>query len=164
MGDLVKFKRVIGHLAEQLKLGDLEPDEEGACYLAFDEDLMMQCSALEDTNQIEMVSYIGMFPTDNVGVFREILSCNHFWRDTAGANLGISEADNVVKLVQLIDMDLVDEDSFYKKVENFVNAMDHWKTKFPELAKLAESGGGAEASPQVAQATGSNDPGFMMGV
>ncbi|MDR1457963.1 MAG: type III secretion system chaperone [Puniceicoccales bacterium] len=163
MGDLIKFKRVIGHLAEQLKIGDLEPDEEGACYLAFDEDLIMKCAALEDLNQVEMISYVGVLQGDSVDILREILKYNHFWSDTAGANLGITEDDNTVMLSQHIDMDFVDEDTFYKSVEVFVNAMDHWKTKFPEFAKFAQDAL-QQAGAQGVPASESYNPGFMMGV
>ncbi|MDR0351244.1 MAG: type III secretion system chaperone [Puniceicoccales bacterium] len=164
MGDLIKFKRVVGYLAEQLKLGNLEPDEEGACYLAFDDDLIMKCAAIEDSNQVEMVSYVGVLQRDSVDALREILKYNHFWSDTAGANLGLSDEDSTVMLSQYIDMDFIDEITFYKSVENFVNAMDHWKTKFPELAKFAEDGAPQQAVDQGVPVSGDYNPGFMMGV
>lgn len=163
MGDLIKFKRMVGHLAEQLKLEGLEPDEEGSCYLAFDEDLMMKCSILHDSNQIEMVSYVGMLSKDSPAVLMEMLKCNHFWSDTAGANLGLSTDDNTVMLSHRIDMDFVDEDRFYKIVENFVNAMDHWKVKFPELYSVSEHDVSQGVTTQGSLTT-TGDSAFMMGV
>jgi hypothetical protein len=164
MGDLVKFKRVIGHLAEQLHLGDLEPDEEQACYLAFDEDLIMKCAALEASNQIEMISYVGVLQGDNVNAMREILKCNHFWIETAGANLGLSKDDDTVILCRYMNMDFIDEDTFYKSVENFVSAIEHWKTKFSELIKLSEEGPTQQSTAQGATASENYNAGLMIGV
>ncbi|UPA28103.1 MAG: type III secretion system chaperone [Verrucomicrobiota bacterium] len=123
------FKGYVQRLAEKLKIEGLQVDDENTCYLAFDEKFFVRCSFDKEKEQIEYLGYIGALPEDGADYYQGILESCHFWRDTAGSNVSFDPEDGTLTLQQFCDINFMNDDYFYKVMEDFVNAMDHWNSK-----------------------------------
>lgn len=145
------FKGYIKTLGQKLALRDIEIDQNNDCYLAFDEKYFVKCSIYPEKEQIGLFAYIGAIPGDKAIYYRELLESNHFGKDTAGANLSIDPLDGTLLLSYYRDMNFLNDELFYKTVEAFVNAMEHWETK-----RLAEWVLSSEDSPATASSFDSN--------
>ncbi|MDR2201058.1 MAG: type III secretion system chaperone [Puniceicoccales bacterium] len=134
------FRSYTQALGERLQIKDLDLDENNDCYLAFDGKYFVKCSVDPEREQFHLMAYIGLLPEDRLVYYRGLLESNHFWRDTAGANLSLDPEDGTLILSQYRPMDLTDSELFYDMVEKFVNAMEHWDTKrFEEWSSLQDS-------------------------
>jgi len=123
------FRGYVKTLGEKLKIDGLDLDEENNCYLAFDGKYFVKCSVNAEKEQMNLLAYIGALPEDNTRFYREILNSCMFWKDTAGANISLDPEDGTLTLTQFCDMNMFSDDAFYKVMESFVNAMEHWDTK-----------------------------------
>ena len=152
------FKEYIKGFGERLKIEGLEVDESNDCYLAFDEKYYVKCSVYPEKEQIGFLAYIGSMPEDGAVYYRGLLESNYFWRDTAGGNLSVDPSDGTLLLVHYKDMNFLNSELFYKTMEDFVNAMEHWDTKrLQEWMDLTED---TTPSPSNENAFGS--PGMVM--
>lgn len=123
------FKGYIQNLAKTLNIQNIEIDANNDCYLVFDNKYYVKCSYLADLNQIRFFAFLGIIPDDKVEYYQDLLERNHFWKDTAGANLSIDPQDGTLVLSHYKDMRFINNDIFFKTLENFVNAMEHWDAK-----------------------------------
>ncbi|MDR0590499.1 MAG: type III secretion system chaperone [Puniceicoccales bacterium] len=126
------FRSYVKELSEKLKIADLEVDEENSCYMAFDGKFFVKCSLDPEKEQACFLAYIGALPDDKAVYYRGLLESCYFWADTAGANLSLDPADGTLTLIQYCDMNMMSSLEFYKLLERFVNAMEHWDTKHLE--------------------------------
>lgn len=157
---LETFRGLVKNLGEKLKIDGLDLDENNDCYIAFDEKYFVKCSVDVAKEQMNLLAYIGAIPEDNAGYYRGLLESCHFWRDTAGANLSFDPDDATLTLTQYCDMNFMNDEVFYKTMESFVNAMEHWATKRLEEwvnLKEEEAPTGAPGMPM-----GGMDPNMMM--
>jgi hypothetical protein len=134
------FRSYIQALGDRLQIKDLDLDENNDCYLAFDGKYFVKCSVDAEKEQFHLMAYIGVLPDDRIVYYRGLLESNHFWRDTAGANLTLDPLDGTLILSQYRAMDLTDGELYYDMVEKLVNAMEHWDTKcFEEWSSLKDT-------------------------
>ena len=151
------FRGYIKTLGEKLKIEGLDLDEENNCYLAFDGKYFVKCSVDVEKEQINLLAYIGALPVDQTRFYRGILDSCMFWKDTAGANISLDPEDGTLTLTQFCDMNMLNNDVFYKVMESFVNAMEHWDTKRrEEWVNTPEEEATAAAAPSMM------DPNMMM--
>jgi hypothetical protein len=156
------FQTYVRELGEKLKIEGLVADEENNCYLAFDEKYFVKCSLDLEKEQVSFLAYIGALPDDKAVYYRGLLQSCYFWIDTAGANLSLDPSDGTLLLIQYCDMNMLNSAEFYKVLEKFVNAMEHWDAK-----RLEEWNGLTEeddaASGDMAASTGSfGGPNMML--
>ncbi|MDR1434899.1 MAG: type III secretion system chaperone [Puniceicoccales bacterium] len=154
------FRSYVHEIGEKLKIENLDLDEENNCYLAFDGKYFVKCSINGEKEQLNFLAYIGALPADETRYYLGLLESNYFWKDTAGANLSLDPEDGTLLLTQYCNMNMLDSELFYKTLEKFVNAMEHWDTKrLEEWNESPEKEGDASGS---APAMGSDQPGMMM--
>ena len=122
------FRGYVKMIGERLKIEGLDLDEENNCYLAFDGKYFVKCSVNAEKEQLNFLAYIGALPEDAIRYYQGILDSCMFWKDTAGANISLDPEDGTLTLTQFCDMNMLNDDVFYKTLESFVNAMEYWDT------------------------------------
>jgi hypothetical protein len=156
------FRSYVKDLSEKLKIEGLEVDEENSCYMAFDGKYFVKCSLDVEREQVSFLAYIGALPDDKAVYYRGLLESCYFWADTAGANLSLDPSDGTLTLIQYCDMNIMSSLEFYKLLEKFVNAMEHWDTKrlkeWNAMTEEDEAAAGNEGMPM----GGLGMPGMMM--
>jgi hypothetical protein len=160
------FRSYVKELSEKLKIAGLEVDEENSCYMAFDGKYFVKCSLDVEKEQATFLAYIGALPDDKAVYYRGLLESCYFWADTAGANVSLDPSDGTLTLIQRCDMNMTSSLEFYKLLEKFVNAMEHWDTKRLEewnaMTDDEEENAAASGAMPMGGIGGPGMPGMMM--
>ena len=122
--------QLIHELGSQIGLPDLELDEDGACYLTFD-DVLLCLQADEDFSHLTVYAPIVDLPAEGrETVLLELLGANFFWKGSAGATFAYSTgAEKVILQIRLALPSLTLPD-LASALESFVNQCEHWTKHF----------------------------------
>jgi hypothetical protein len=157
------FRSYVKELGEKLKIDGLEVDEENSCYMAFDGKYFVKCSLDVEAERASFFAYVGALPEDKSVYYRGLLESCYFWADTAGANVSFDPADGTLILIQYCDMNMLDGMEFYKTLEKFVNAMEHWDSKrLEEWSAMTEEEEMAPGGNMMGPMGAVGGPGMMM--
>lgn len=103
----------------------IKPDMPGVYTLPLDEDLSITIS--QNEMQIAFYSEVDKCPTIKREEFLdEMMWANLFGQGTEGAWLGLTDDANKITMNNLIDINC-SYDEFADALEDFINAVDHWK-------------------------------------
>ncbi|MBL0422014.1 type III secretion system chaperone [Ramlibacter sp. AW1] len=147
-------QKLITNFGALLSLPDLKLDATtNSCVLLFDSDIVVNIELDEPTGQLIVSTFLEEIPVHGAEpLLRELMIANLYWHRTDGATLGLEDATNGVILAQQRNVTELDDASFEKMVEAFVNQAERWKKHIAQ----ARNGSTPELS-QPALATSSGD-------
>lgn len=126
--------KLITNFGGVLTLPELSLDaKSNSCVLLFDGDIVLNIEFDEAGGQMILSVYLGELPAmHSESLLRELMVANLYWHRTDGATLGLEEATNGVILAQARSVTELDDASFEKLVETFVNQAERWKKRVTE--------------------------------
>jgi hypothetical protein len=132
--------KLIANFGAMLTLPELTLDEKSnSCVLLFDGDIVLNVEFDASTSQLILSVYLDELPQTNAeGLLRELMVANLYWHRTDGATLGLEDATNGIILAQSRTVTDLDDASFEKMVETFVNQAERWKKRIGEGSRSAE--------------------------
>lgn len=140
---------LIANFGSLLTLPDLRLDDTtNSCVLLFDGDIVLNIEFDAPTGQLILSAFLDELPPHDADarLLRELMTANLYWHRTDGATLGLEEATNGVILAQSRSVTELDDASFEKLVESFVNQAERWKRHIAQ-ARTTQP---AQAMPAVA--------------
>lgn len=139
---------LITNFGKLLTLPELKLDpSSNSCVLLFDGDIVLNIEFDAPSDQLILSVYLDELPADEPqAALRELMVANLYWHRTDGATLGLEEATNGIILAQARGVSELDDGSFEKLVENFVNQAERWKKRLAAL----KAGRANEAEPMAA--------------
>lgn len=146
--------KLIANFGNMLTLPELTLDEKSnSCVLLFDGDIVLNIEFDDASGQLILSVYLDELPMHGAEpLLRELMIANLYWHRTDGATLGLEEATNGVILAQARGVTELEDASFEKMVETFVNQAERWKKRIsgaktdhalPETARMPSSTEGA---------------------
>lgn len=140
--------KLITNFGSVLTLPELTLDaKSNSCVLLFDGDIVLNVEFDEASGQMILSVYLGELPmTHAESLLRELMVANLYWHRTDGATLGLEEATNGIILAQARNVTELDDASFEKLVETFVNQAERWKKRVAEGSSGGPSMDGAAPS------------------
>ncbi len=137
-------QKLITNFGAMLSLPELTlGDKSSSCVLLFDGDIVLNIEFDEATGQVILSVYLDELPPGaSESLLRELMVANLYWHRTDGATLGLEDATNGVILAQSRTVNELDDASFEKMVETFVNQAERWKKRIA----AAKAGAPAEAT------------------
>ncbi len=128
---LAKLDESLKHVGTILGLEGIELNEKGQCVLSFDEKIVVQFQAKEEKEQAVLMSFIGTVKGDLEKGYGTLLEGNFLWRETGGATLALEEKEELpqVVLVEKLSLPLLNNETFEKILERFVNCAELWIDK-----------------------------------
>lgn len=126
--------KLIANFGTLLTLPELTLDDNSnSCVLLFDGDIVLNIEFDEPTGHLILSAYLDELPADGAeSLLRELMIANLYWHRTDGATLGLEDATNGVILAQTRSVAELDDPSFEKLVEAFVNQAERWKKRLAE--------------------------------
>ena len=126
--------KLIANFGTLLTLPELTLDEHSnSCVLLFDGDIVLNIEFDPATSHLILSAYLSELPQDAPEtLLRELMIANLYWHRTDGATLGLEDATNGVILAQSRAVTELDDPSFEKLVEAFVNQAERWKKHLAE--------------------------------
>ena len=123
--------KLISNFGNLLTLPALKLDDKtSSCVLLFDGDIVLNIEFDEASGQMILSVYLDELPGDNAeSVLRELMVANLYWHRTDGATLGLEEATGGIIMAQARNVGELDDASFEKFVETFVNQSERWKKR-----------------------------------
>lgn len=131
--------KLISNFGVLLTLPELTLDEKSnSCVLLFDGDIVLNVEYDDPTAQIILSVYLDELPAGGAEpLLRELMIANLYWHRTDGATLGLEDATSGVIMAQARSVTDLDDASFEKMVETFVNQAERWKKR---IAAVKSSG------------------------
>lgn len=141
--------KLVANFGTMLTLPELTLDEKSnSCVLLFDGDIVLNIEFDEASGQLILSVYLDELPMHGgEPLLRELMVANLYWHRTDGATLGLEEATNGVILAQARAVTELDDASFEKMVETFVNQAERWKKHIAGM-KTGASGSTPEMAHQ----------------
>lgn len=126
--------KLIANFGTLLTLPELTLDEHSnSCVLLFDGDIVLNIEFDGETGNLILSAYLNELPLEAPeSLLRELMIANLYWHRTDGATLGLEDATNGVILAQARAVTELDDASFEKMVEAFVNQAERWKKHIAE--------------------------------
>jgi hypothetical protein len=124
-------QKLITNFGAMLSLPELTLDEKSnSCVLLFDGDIVLNIEFDDGSGQLILSVYLDELPPGQPeALLRELMVANLYWHRTDGATLGLEDATNGVILAQARTVNELDDASFEKMVETFVNQAERWKKR-----------------------------------
>ena len=119
-------------------LGDLALDEDGYCALLIDKDSVVNIELDEIGQQVLLYSLIGQPAGDPRATFEQLLRANYLGRGTGGAAFGLQPEGGIV-LSQWLAVPGLDLARLNAILERFVNQVEAWTQRLPQLGEQAEA-------------------------
>jgi hypothetical protein len=147
-------EQLIAALGKTLNLPELKLDDvTNSCVLLFDQDIVLNIEFDEGGAQMVISSYLDEVTADEPErLLREVAVANLYWHRTGGATIGLEDVTNGLILADRRPLATLDDSSFEKWIEAFVNQTEHWKKRIPDIkAGVAEPEATAPAHPMAGQ-------------
>ncbi|MEJ7931973.1 type III secretion system chaperone [Ramlibacter sp. AN1015] len=129
-------EKLIANFGQLLTLPELTLDATtNSCVLLFDGDIILNIEFDDVEGQLILSTYLAEAPAEGgERLLRELMVANLYWHRTDGATLGLEEASNGIILAHARAVTELDDASFEKLVETFVNQAERWKKRIAEIA------------------------------
>ncbi|TFZ03249.1 type III secretion system chaperone [Ramlibacter rhizophilus] len=146
-------EKLISKFGTLLTLPELRLDDHSnSCVLLFDGDIVLNIEFDEPTGQLILSTYLDELPVDSPeAILRELMVANLYWHRTDGATLGLEDATNGVILAQARMVTELDDASFEKMVETFVNQAERWKKRLGEAKTSVNAAAPMAQLPHLAE-------------
>lgn len=146
-------EQLIAHLGKTLRLHELKLDDvTRSCVLLFDEDIVLNIEYDEPGAQLIVSAYLDELPAeDTERTLRELMVANLYWHRTDGATLGLEEVTNGIILADRRPIAILDDALFEKWVEGFVNQVERWKKRLPDIQAGTAKPASAPSHPMAGQ-------------
>lgn len=132
--------KLIANFGKVLTLPDLKLDDKSnSCVLLFDGDIVLNIEFDDATAQLILSVYLDQLPEAKAeALLRELMVANLYWHRTDGATLGLEEGTQGLILAQARSVTDLDDASFEKLVETFVNQSERWKKRIASVRDSSE--------------------------
>lgn len=140
----MKFQKLLSELGSSIGLGNLQPDESGACRLVFNGQLSIDLETDNESGQsLVMHTVVGRLPPEERRAFcLKLLGGNYLSHNTRGAVLGLAPTTEEVVLHRRLSMQSCDTEMLANELVTLVSTAQKWMSR---LSTRHESS--AEAMP-----------------
>ncbi len=129
----MELKTLIEQVAQRLNIQNLQLNENGVCYLSFDNRLQVAIEAAPEPNIIFLYSVLCAIPTEGKDKLYETLMEGHlFGIGTRGGTFAASPKFGHIFFFKRFDLRDITLDSFLRELESFIQAYDFWKKRLDE--------------------------------
>lgn len=138
----MEFKELLEDFSTRMGGGlTLSPDESGTVALIVD-DMPVTLQHLDGLNQVALIGEIGEPPpADHLErLYRALLSANHLFAGTGGATISLDSESGKVMMCRVLELRLLDGESFSTILEGFLNALETWRQVVGEFRGSVENG------------------------
>ncbi len=138
-------EKLITNFGAMLTLPELRLDDKShSCVLLFDGDIVLNIEFDDASGQIILSAYLDELADLHAeATLRELMVANLYWHRTDGATIGLEESTQGLILAQARGVTELDDASFEKLVETFVNQAERWKKRIASL----KQGGRDDSAP-----------------
>ena len=127
----MNIKSVLKELGNQVGIHELKLDNNGACRLVFDEKMIVDIESDELSENVRFYSVVAMLASEpSVSIYEKLLSANLSGLSGGANYFGIDSAAREIVLFSNLDMESIDHTRFSKRLEVFVNDLEHWVEKY----------------------------------
>ena len=128
-------EKLIANFGAMLTLPELKLDDKSnSCVLLFDGDIVLNIEFDDVSSQMILSAYLDELADSNAETtLRELMVANLYWHRTDGATIGLEESTQGLILAQARSVTELDDASFEKLVETFVNQAERWKKRIAAL-------------------------------
>lgn len=138
----MEFKDLVAKLGLKVLNKELTPDDEGSVALTID-GMFVTLREFDEVGKILIYGEIGDVPPEGMEMLSvEMLKANHLFRATGGSTISLDEQAHKFYLCRYDDLFRLDQESFEKILENFVNVLEQWceiiKNYHPDLSSKSE--------------------------
>lgn len=158
----MQITELIAALGERIGL-KLGLDEAGACTLAVDG----MSVVIQEVSEADLVGFwgkIGSPPPEGLErLYGLMLEANHLFRATAGATISRDPESKDFFLCRVLDLRVLDGESFILALERFVNTLENWQRLVIDYRPVAASGETGDGGGDAAAGQGGlgMEPGFI---
>ncbi len=136
----MEFSELLNNFGSRNGIEDLAP-EKGYCCLMFD-DIVVNIE--ENNGNIFFYTPVGELPPEGgEEIYKALAKANFFFMGTQGATLSADPDSGMILLAYMTPACALDDTSFDKTVENFVNVAEEWSGKIRR--HMEQDPGSAEA-------------------
>ncbi len=122
----MEFSKLLSNFGSRNGIKDLAP-EKGYCCLMFD-DIVVNIE--ENNGNIFFYTPVGELPPEGgEEIYKDLAKANFFFMGTQGATLSADPDSGMILLAYMTPACALNDTSFDKTVENFVNAAEEWSGK-----------------------------------
>ena len=147
----MQLTELVAALGERIGLR-LGLDEAGACTLAVDG----MSVVIQDVSEADSVGFWGRIgsppPEGGERLYELMLEANHLFTATAGATISRDPESKDFFLCRVLDLRVLDAESFILALEKFVNTLESWQRLVvdyrPASASEAAGGGAPGGDPE----------------
>lgn len=128
-------EKLIANFGAMLTLPELRLDDKShSCVLLFDGDIVLNIEFDDASAQLILSAYLDeLSDLYAETTLRELMVANLYWHRTDGATIGLEESTQGLILAQARGVSELDDASFEKLVETFVNQAERWKKRIAAL-------------------------------
>ena len=124
------FAALLAGFGESIGIHDLTPDEQGACTLKFD-DQVVTFQQEQSSGRMIAYSVLGQLGADTpASKLRDLLSANLFWLGTADATLALDADSQKLVLERRFDTERCSPVEFEELIGLFVDTAEAWHEQF----------------------------------
>lgn len=138
----MEFKELLEDFSTRMGGGlTLTPDESGTVALVVDE-MPVTLQHLEGLDQLALIGEIGEPPpADHLErLYRAMLAANHLFAGTGGATISVDTESGKAMLCRVMELKLIDGESFATVLEGFLNTLETWRQIVGEFRGAVENG------------------------
>lgn len=130
-------EKLIANFGAMLTLPELRLDDKSnSCVLLFDGDIVLNIEFDDASAQIILSAYLDELSENAAdATLRELMVANLYWHRTDGATIGLEESTQGLIMAQARGVSELDDASFEKLVETFVNQAERWKKRIAALTQ-----------------------------
>ena len=140
----MELAELVGEFGERIGL-DLKPDENGTCALAVD-GMNITIQDVSEAYAVGLWGRIGAPPPEGLRqLYEMMLDANHLFRATSGATISRDPESGDFYLCRLLDLRVLDSESFFSALEKFVNTLEVWQKVIADYRPVADEIGKKDA-------------------
>lgn len=118
------INRLLTDFGNALGLDGLSLDDSGYCCLGFDE-VLVNIESVGESALVLLYTTLGVLPADaGREVYGRLLASNYFFKDTAGATIGLDEATGAVAMTRVVDTAGMEVLDWEAAIKAFVDAAE----------------------------------------
>lgn len=130
------YDEILKKFGELIQLEDMEPDEDGYCCLAFNENIIVHIQYNEPNDSIMLFCEVGVIDEDKRSAVRDkMLAADLMWQGTAGGTLGVDDDTGEVMMSFQLELSGLEFSKFQEVLKEYVKNCELWMNALAALEK-----------------------------
>ena len=147
MSQMERVQKLYAALGASLGFDDMGKNAQTMYRMNYSDGLSVNVEYMEDANRILFAAPMIELPgVENVDAYVDLLELNLYWDELAGGQFAMLDESKYVLFIRQIDVETVDEESFVKDVQAFIDVAGTWYDALN--GKFADEDTGVDESTQ----------------